>query len=268
LGGRKILNKQKTISTWQQFGKLVRSEGCKLLQELHKFPDAILVTGCQRSGTTILARIIIQSEGIVNHWVSEDDELDAALILSGYVDHKPNGRYCFQTTYLNECYLEYSKQIKNQKIIFLLRNPQSVVYSMLYNWRSFAFNELFRAVGESSLTEKEVLRFSRFGIYSIPGIKRACYAYNGKISQVFKLFKIFDNDQLLIVDYDDLAKDNEKGIDDIFRFLNLEYKNGNNLKIHSASINKADKLSDRKKDIIKTICDPLYLNAKKLITSR
>jgi Holliday junction resolvasome RuvABC ATP-dependent DNA helicase subunit len=33
----------------------------------------------------------------------EDDELDAALILAGFVEHTPRGRYCFQTTYLNIC---------------------------------------------------------------------------------------------------------------------------------------------------------------------
>jgi ligand-binding sensor domain-containing protein len=42
-----------------------------------------------------------------NYWFGRDDELDAALILSGHVDHQQNGRYCFQTTYINECFREY-----------------------------------------------------------------------------------------------------------------------------------------------------------------
>ena len=91
------------------------------------FGGAILVTGCQRSGTTILSRIITRSDGMVDYWFGRDDELDAALILSGHVWHSPVGRYCFQTTYLNECYEEYFQCDLNQKIIWMIRSPYSVI---------------------------------------------------------------------------------------------------------------------------------------------
>jgi hypothetical protein len=44
---------------------------------------------------------------MTQYYFGSDNELDAALILSGRVAHEPQGRYCFQTTYLNECYSEY-----------------------------------------------------------------------------------------------------------------------------------------------------------------
>ena len=46
------------IKRWPQFEKKVRLRGVELLKRLDDFPDSILVTGCQRSGTTMLTKII------------------------------------------------------------------------------------------------------------------------------------------------------------------------------------------------------------------
>ena len=120
------------ICSWRQFDRHVRPGGCSLLRRLDDFPNAILVAGCQRSGTTILSRVLTQSEGMVEYSFGKDDELDAALILSGRVEHEPAGRYCFQTTYLNNCVQEYFAH-SEYKLVWALRNPFSVVYSMLHN---------------------------------------------------------------------------------------------------------------------------------------
>ena len=133
--------------SWKRFHNEVRTNGCNLLDNLIEYPDSVLVSGCQRSGTTILARVITQSEGMVNDWRRSDDELDAALILSGKEKRKNVGRYCFQTTYLNECYGEYFNKNYKFKLIWVLRNPLSVIYSMRYNWGSLSFNELYDACG-------------------------------------------------------------------------------------------------------------------------
>ena len=121
------------IQSWKRFHKEVRLKGCHLLRMLGKFKNPVLVAGCQRSGTTILSRVITQSDGMVNYPSRPDDELDAALILSGVEEHESRGRYCFQTTYLNECYTEYFRDEYDYKLIWVLRNPFSVVYSMKYN---------------------------------------------------------------------------------------------------------------------------------------
>ena len=257
---------KKKITKWQQFGRIVRSQGCNLLKELHKFPDAILITGCQRSGTTLMARIIFQSEDMVNYWVGRDDELDAALILSGYVNHEPRGRYCFQTTFLNECYTEYARELKDQKVIFLLRNPMSVVYSLVYNWAGFALKELFNSCGVNQMTDREKQRFDKFGIIAIPKIRRACYSYNGKISQVFELVVQLGKDKIIIIDYDELVTNKEKSLKNIFSFLGLKYKEEYCLKIHSSSVKKADKLGEKKINIIDEISMPIYMEARKLLT--
>jgi hypothetical protein len=46
-----------TSNTWPKFARSVRSKQDKLLSRLEEFPDSILIAGCQRSGTTMLARI-------------------------------------------------------------------------------------------------------------------------------------------------------------------------------------------------------------------
>ena len=43
-----------SLNSWAQFDRKVRFSGRKLLGELDRFKDCILVAGCQRSGTTAL----------------------------------------------------------------------------------------------------------------------------------------------------------------------------------------------------------------------
>src|SRR5215471_17197891 len=44
--------------TWRRFHRGVRRRGLPLLKNLPSYPRCILVAGCQRSGTTMLTRLI------------------------------------------------------------------------------------------------------------------------------------------------------------------------------------------------------------------
>lgn len=255
------------IRTWRQFSRLVRSKGCGLLRRLDEFPNSILITGCQRSGTTMLSRIITQSEGMVNYWFGPDDELAAALILSGYVDHTPRGRYCFQTTYLNECYHEYFEHKMGHKIIWVLRNPFSVVHSILFNWRMFASNELFRGCGTYLLSDKEKRRYNLLGVWGISKLRRACLSFNGKVSQAFELNDRIGKYQMLVVDYDDLVEQKQRILPLIYRFIDLPYRDEYCHKIHPKSINKASRLSKHEYALIKELCSPVYDRARTLLSN-
>ena len=156
------LNNKRTIDSWGRFEKIVRASDVKLLTKLDNFQDSILVAGCQRSGTTALSRLITASDGMVDFTFGKDDELDAALILSGYVNYTNKGRHCFQTTYLNDSYPEYFAH-QGYKLIWVVRNPSSVIYSMLYNWRRAALNRLFRHCGAELLDEGERWWYERLG---------------------------------------------------------------------------------------------------------
>lgn len=253
------------IKTWQQFAKRVRNTQDKLFSRLDEFPDSILIAGCQRSGTTMLARIITQSEGMVNYWFGPDDELDAALILSGNVGHKPRGRYCFQTTYLNERYPEYFEH-ENFRMVWVLRNPHSVVYSMLHNWRHFALNELFTSCATQLLDDRYRRRFEIFGYLGVPRLLRACYAYNAKTSQIEQLRAHLDNDRLQVVDYDELVKNKASVLPRIYEFLDLPYKGAYEQAIKSSSLTKSGKAGSREQERVERLCMPIYMKQREFIT--
>jgi hypothetical protein len=250
--------------TWNEFNKLVRAKGCNLLKRLDEFPNSVLVTGCQRSGTTILARVITQSKGMVNYWFGQDDELDAALILSGSVDHQPRGRYCFQTTYVNECYQEYFEHRNGHKIIWVLRNPYSVIFSMLYNWRNTP-NRLFEACGIPILSGIDKWLFTIFGHQVIPMLRKACWGYNGKTSQVFNLISYLGSENVLVVDYDDLVIRKDEILPEIYAFIDLDYKKDYSCMIHSKSLSKMQSLSRHEYSTIKSLCEPVYQRARRLL---
>ena len=254
------------IKSWKDFIRRVRPKGCVLLRRLDEFPQSILVTGCQRSGTTMLSRIITQSEGMINYWFGKDDELDAALILAGYVDHTPNGRYCFQTTYLNECCCEYFEHFNGHKIIWILRNPFSVIYSMLYNWRRMALNDLFKGCGARHLEGFERWKYEHLGLWSVSRLLRACLAYNGKTYQVFELREKLIKSQLLVIEYDSLVEQKSRVLPKIYEFIELPYKEEYAGKISATSLEKSRRLSKREHGVITELCKPVYEKAKTLLS--
>jgi hypothetical protein len=258
--------KIKNIRTWKKFGRLIRSQGCCLLARLDDFPNSILVTGCQRSGTTMLSRIITRSNGMFNYWFGPDDELDAALILSGVIEHTPKGRYCFQTTYLNECINEYFEHENGHKVVWVLRHPFSVVHSMLHNWKNFALNELFAACGADLLNMNERRRWERFGVWGVSRLKRACLAYSGKVSQLFELHKHLSANKLLVVDYDRLVSRKEEHLSELYRFIEIPYRPSYADMIHSKSLSKHSQLSEKENVIIEATCLPIYEEASKLLS--
>ncbi len=256
------------IKTWAQFDRNIRSKGCRLLDKLDNFPKSILVAGCQRSGTTILARLITQNEEMVNYWFGQDDELDAALILSGHVNHKPRGRYCFQTTYLNNCVEEYFSH-QDFKLIWVLRNPFSVVYSMLHNWRRSALNRLFKSCGSKILNGKEKQRYNRYGVWATRRIHRACFSYNAKVSQIYALQKNLSSDRLLIIDYEDLIADKQYMLSAIYKFADLKFSDHYALQLSDKSANKATRYqSSKEAAYVKSFCQPVYDEAKALLSIR
>lgn len=247
-----------SLLTWQNFAEHVRARGCYLLKCLPSYPDAVLVTGCQRSGTTILARVLTSSEGMVDYRFGPDDELDAALILSGEVQVTTPGRYCFQTTYLNECYDEYRQRVHDQRIIWVLRNPYSVVYSMLYNWKNFALDELFTSCGAPLLRGATRFAYRLFGLRAISPLRRACLAYNGKLNQLFELNAYFGPSHLMIVSYEDLVQWPSTVLPAIYEFIDHPYQSHYANHIHARSLNKASQLRSNERFMISSICQPIY----------
>lgn len=260
-----LFSNKKIPSAWKSFAKRVRGTQEKLLTRLDEFPDSVLVTGCQRSGGTMLARVITKSEGMVNYWFGDDDELDAALVLSGHAPEKPRGRYCFQTTYLNERYPEYFEH-PGHRIVWSLRNPHSVAYSMVYNWADFALNELFLTCGYSQMDHVDRIRFQRFGVFGIPRIRRAAYAYNGKVKQLFELRKGYPEGRLAVLEYDQLVREKTRLLPDLYNFIGLPYKDSYADPISERSLKKKDKLNPDEARLLDDVCMPVYQAALDILT--
>lgn len=254
------------ITNWQQFRQLT-SKNRQLLKKLDQFPDSVLVAGCQRSGTTMLSRIITESEGMKNYWFGTDDELAAALILSGLVKHEPQGRYCFQTTYLDDHYYEYLYYKGSFKLVWVLRNPFSVVYSLVYNWRKGALENTFKHCGAQLLSQSQKWKYHLFGSTVISRVLQASLLYVCKVNQLFELSAYLGRESILVIDYDDLVLNRENMLRQIFEFINERFRPDYALKIHQNSLQKFDRLTETERSTIRTLSEPRYMEARRLCTA-
>lgn len=252
-----------SVSRWKHFGRKVRPGRTDLLRDLPKFNNAILIAGCQRSGGTMLAKAINQHSDVATFGWSKDTELDAAQLLAG--DPSPTFRaddslrYCFQTTYLNEQAGEYLDHAQSIYLVWLIRNPHSVIYSMVHNWKRFALNEVFLGCGTHLLNPKEARRLSRFGVLSVPPVKRACYAYLGKLEQASMLIKAMPEDRFATCEYEELVKNKPVMLDKLFRFANLSSETSSaGEEISTRSLNKAKKLKSGSRVIVDKLCAEAY----------
>ena len=210
----------------------------------------------------MLAASFSSHESIYDYSWSKDSELDAAQILSGVAtvadDIDPGLRFCFQTTYLNERYVEYEKHIGSYFLIWLLRNPHSVVYSMLHNWSRFALDEVFLSCGRDYLTQAQTTRLNRFGVFGVKPIYRACYAYLGKLKQCEELLTTLPPESMRTVEYEVLVSDKTRVMNSLYDFTQLARQPETGETIHTRSLKKADKLSAKHKSIVEALCSAPY----------
>jgi|LGOV01.1.fsa_nt_gb hypothetical protein len=258
------------IPTWKQFARKVRARESKLLTQVSLIDSVVFVSGCQRCGTTILTNVLVQSPEVANYQTDLDSELEGALILSGHLPLISNNkRYCFQTTYLNERYEEYFEHQGRFKLVFVIRNPYSVVYSMMYHWkrrrklRNFALNELFCSCGKNGLSEKDLKRFNFLGSYGFSTLKKACLSYVQKTGQIFEIERKLGND-VMVVEYNDIIRKKNVMLPNLFSFFELEYDPVYGSTIDSRSLTKAKRLSERQKRMIYEVCWETYEKARSL----
>lgn len=242
--------------TWKSFRRNIRNNQKDLLARIDDYNDSIFIAGCQRSGTTALSRIITNSDGLTNFQFGHDDELDAALLLSGTVACTTSGRHCFQTTYLNEHVSNYFSHQGKYKLIWILRNPYSVIYSMLNNWADFALLELYETCGER-LSEHKESRLGRLRVKHSK-LKMACSAYNGKSLQIVDIAKQLTSEQLLVIDYDKLIANKELELEKIYDFIDVELRPEYPEALTAHSLNKSQSFSEHERKIISNHCGPIY----------
>lgn len=245
---------------WSQFDRHIRNGEGKLLANLSLFPNAILVAGCQRSGTTVVTRILQEAVAMPSLSFTKDDELDAALILNGAIEYETSTRCCFQSTYVNDHFLEYFEH-DNYQLIWIIRNPEAVVRSMLYNWRRGALNRLFRACGQHALDSKGARRFRRFGTYGFRRTEMACLSYNVKTAQLREIAARLGPKRLYILDYDDLIDRSDILLPDIFSFASVPYDERFLQRLRTRNRPKRDQLNESTRQQIRETCEHEYKQA-------
>lgn len=246
------------IGSWSQFHKHVKP-GRKLLARLEHYPDPVLVAGCQRSGTTAVARMLYMADGVGRYRFGKDDELDAALLLAGYVDMPVTGRGVFQTTYLNDRVSEYFEH-DDFRLIWILREPRAVIYSMLFNWRRGALRRLYDACGREQ-QDRQGGGFLRMDSDLFRSrLDKACAAYAAKTEQTFQLIERLDSSRLLVVNYNELVLNKEVLMPKIFEFAGLEFRDEFLESLHAGSLRRA-RWGEDKAERIDRLCRPIYERA-------
>lgn len=252
-----------TVRKWADFDRRIRRSDARLLAQLPRFPDAILVAGCQRSGTTAVTRILRDAVGMAGTTFTNDDELDAALILAGALRFESEQRCCFQTTYLNDRVREYFEH-SDYRLIWIIREPAAVVRSMLFNWRRGALNRLFRACGQHALDAKGARRFERFGTLGFGRAEMACLSYMVKTAQIHEIAAQLGPERLYILDYDDLIKRRELLLPDVFAFASVPYDDSYLARLRKRKKPGHRRLSRHARNLIRESCQPEYERAVRL----
>jgi len=260
------------VRTWAEFESKVRKKGGKLLANLDGFRDPVLVGGCQRSGTTAVARMIRSSNGIEALAYRVDDELDGALILTGLLEpDDTSGRWCFQTTYLNDQYLEYLEH-RHARLIWVIRDPVAIVESMLNNWSRAALNRLFLTCGVTMLKEDDHLRYKRFGKCGISPLSRACMSYNAKARQIIRLYTSMNPGSLFVLNYNDMVGNPGTAIPAMYNFIDIPYQQESNRQIgkrqRSRKWRLRGRMSDRAREIVLDRCQSAFEEIQTFVSYR
>ncbi len=255
-----VRSRRATVRSWAQFERKVRRSRPKLLHRLDDYETPILVAGCQRSGTTVVTRMLRDALGMPDTAATSDDELDAALILAGSIDHPYRGRCVFQTTYVNDAIDEYFEH-DNYRLVWILRHPHAVVQSMLFNWRRGALRRLFRHCGSQRLPADRLQLLDRYGTLPFSRLDMACYSYAAKTAQTHELIEHLDNSRLLIIDYDDLLNRPADLTAEILRFSGLPVDNTLGDRLKRSKKSKKERLSTADKARVDELCLAEYREA-------
>jgi len=240
----------------------------KLTSRLRTFPHFIII-GVGRAGTTALYSYLIQHPSI--HPALADDEKLASDIhffeymesdsISWYKSHFPillpklnsqkhpkiTGEFTSTYFYHSDVPERIYQLLPKVKLIVILRNPIDKIYSTYY--QQFRYGEVstsFEETIDAELRRIEILEgnpdlrsqhpgFSNFVSQNI--LRHGIYA-----DYFINWFELFNKKQILILNADDLKKNTENTLQQVFEFLGVENHTIENLSHISAR--KYPKLSD------------------------
>jgi hypothetical protein len=259
-----VIWRGRPVHSWAEFHDVVKQPDQPLLARLDDYDDSVLVAGAHRSGTTALARLLKRADGIADHCFGADDELDGALLLAGYVARQADGRHCFQTTYLNDRYTEYFEH-DDFRLIWMLREPRSVVHSKLQSWKRSGSKRSFDD-REAKALDRDGVRGARAGGSSgYSRLDKACAAYVAKTEQTFALRERLGA-RMAIVDYDDLVAHREVLLPQLCEFADVPYDPELTRQLHGKHARNSDRLAAWEARHVDDLCAEVYRKARSLRT--
>ena len=260
---RPVVWRGRPVFSWADFHDVVKQPNQPLLARLDDYDDSVLVAGTHRSGTSALSYLLKRADGIADHCFGADDELDGALLLAGYVARLADGRHCFQTTYLNDRYTEYFEH-DNFRLIWMLREPRSIVHSLLQSWKRSGPNRSFDARDAKVLDPKA----RRTHVGSQGGcsrLDRACASYVAKTEQTFALRERLGA-RMAIVDYDDLVAHRDVLLPQLCEFAEIPYDRDLTRQLHGKRARNGVRLAPWEARHVDDLCDEVYRKARSLRT--
>ena len=228
--------RHRNIKAWKRFSKLYRHPESRLLSGLANLTNTILVGGCQRSGGTMLTKEIctaIDNDGPNSKNHPDDRELAGALVLAGEHSVDASLRWCLQTSYLNEHYVEYFDDY-DFRLVWLIRNPLSVVRSMVSNWSRFALDELY--IGSQAQYRDLQAPEPPFKVND--AWDKACFSYLAKVEQLKQIAPQLGQ-RVMVLDYDDVIVDRQRCFRHLYQFLDIDSPTGDDTVVHGKSLAKA-----------------------------
>ena len=251
---------QPPVTSWADFDELVALPGRPLLARLDDYEDSLLVAGCAGSGTTAIARLFKRTDGIADHAFGHDDELDGALLLAGHMERFDDRRHCFQTSYLGDRFREYFEH-GDFRLIWILREPATVVSAMLSGWKRAALDRLLPPGGGRPYTEATGRSVSAGG----SRLDRACAAYTRSIACTFEIAARL-GPRAAIVDYDDLAARRAQLLPQLCTFAGTPFDRRHLCHLHGKSVHRAHTLADWETARVAELAAPAYRRARALCT--
>jgi hypothetical protein len=146
-------------------------------------------------------------------------------------------------------------------MVWTLRNPQSVVTSMVYNWKRFALDELFLACGFAEMDHVDRVAFLRWGKWGVPPLRRAAYAFVGKVKQLPVLAASLPAERLVVLEYDTLVRGRARWLPVLYQRLGMRYEPRHAELVSERSLGKRDRLTPSQVDEVERICGGAYRRA-------
>jgi hypothetical protein len=194
---------------------------------------------------------------MMNYCENGDRELAGAWMLAR-PESVPKGRYCFQTTYLNEHYREYFEH-GHFRLVWIIRRPVSVVHSMLQNWSRYALEELYK--GSLSQFADDLPEHS-----TKTPLDKACFAYTAKCAQLAELHDRLGK-RIWVIDYDEFVQAPQRQFPALLDFLNLSPEATESL-ANTGSLEKANRTKPTDRALIETRCQSDYEHARLLLSTQ